>query len=558
MPGRHLILHTRRSLVAVLLVAIVLQFWSAAGPVSPAHADDSDDDQQVSCPTDPRSFPFGDVPETATHRTAIACLAEEGILLGVARHAYGPGRAVTRAQMATFLARMLLAAGDELPTGTSRDFRDLGGSPHARNIEALTAIGIVRGTSPGIFSPHASVTRAQMATFISQLLDELGIDLTGTGPAFVDVSPRSTHADAIAELAGEQIVVGRTRERFDPSGDVTREQMASFLLRARRVARGEAALDAPAPASRDTTSDDPRTRGVAHGVELRLADVGVVSKQQLTASGPVTTSHDGQVIEGRDIQVSGRDRYAVVVAHDDVVVRNNRIRFPDGGQGIRVEDDADRVLIEHNQLDAVYLSDVAKGHLSTNNNVGQRGMSIHGVDATVRRNHLVFVRSGIQLRGDGAVVTENFVEELANADEHSPDQKPLHGTGVSMPGDIRDVVVARNRVPSGSSGGIIIYAQGGPVQNVTVRDNLLVGTGEGFAIRGGRTHLSQDHYDDNHDIRIDNNRFSGTFGFPRTLGDGTNAAVDLSLAGNSFERNRWVGSNSDLPARCGTTRDSCD
>ncbi|MDE0170414.1 MAG: S-layer homology domain-containing protein [bacterium] len=78
---------------------------------------------------------------------------------------YCPDRPVTRAQMASFLARAF-----ELPGGTPGRFSDTAGSPHAKNIDKLAEAGITAGCGQGRYCPDRAVTRAQMATFLARAL----------------------------------------------------------------------------------------------------------------------------------------------------------------------------------------------------------------------------------------------------------------------------------------------------------------------------------------------------------------------------------------------------
>ena len=71
--------------------------------------------------------------------------------------------------MATFLARAWMAAGRECPGDTGLPFDDVpAGSTHAAGIGCMSALGIARGAVDGTFSPSATVTRAQMATFLAR------------------------------------------------------------------------------------------------------------------------------------------------------------------------------------------------------------------------------------------------------------------------------------------------------------------------------------------------------------------------------------------------------
>ncbi len=78
---------------------------------------------------------------------------------------YCPERPVTREEMASFLARAF-----ELPGGTPGRFSDTEGSPHAADIDRLAAAGITAGCDQGRYCPDRLVTRAEMATFLARAL----------------------------------------------------------------------------------------------------------------------------------------------------------------------------------------------------------------------------------------------------------------------------------------------------------------------------------------------------------------------------------------------------
>ena len=58
----------------------------------------------------------------------------------------------------------------DLPGGTSGRFSDTGGSLHAENIDKLAEAGITAGCGQGPYCPDRHVTRAQMATFLARAL----------------------------------------------------------------------------------------------------------------------------------------------------------------------------------------------------------------------------------------------------------------------------------------------------------------------------------------------------------------------------------------------------
>ena len=115
---------------------------------------------------------FGD-DNGSVHERAINQLAALGVVTGVRPGVYAPGDLVTRAQMATFLVRAhdLVAGADLVNTGNR--FVDDDGTVHEASINKVAAAGIAGGTQFGYFSPLAGVTRAQLASFLARTLDLL-------------------------------------------------------------------------------------------------------------------------------------------------------------------------------------------------------------------------------------------------------------------------------------------------------------------------------------------------------------------------------------------------
>jgi hypothetical protein len=118
-------------------------------------------------PDAPDAFP--DVSDL--HRFAVNQLADLGIVQGRADGTFGGSREVTRAQVATFVVQAIEEVTDsELPRDAG--FADVDGI-HAPNVEKLASIGVVTGTGPDTYEPRASLTRAQMASILARSLDHL-------------------------------------------------------------------------------------------------------------------------------------------------------------------------------------------------------------------------------------------------------------------------------------------------------------------------------------------------------------------------------------------------
>jgi hypothetical protein len=145
---------------------------------------------------------------------------------------------------------VLLASGPiegrwlALDARTLRDtsvFDDVDASMFRTDIIWLTEQGITRGCRPWSFCPDAPVTREQMASF---LVRALRLPATSRD-AFAD-DDASAHESDINRLAAAGLTGGCAADRFCPRSGVTREQMASFLVRALRLP----------PTSLDAFADD--------------------------------------------------------------------------------------------------------------------------------------------------------------------------------------------------------------------------------------------------------------------------------------------------------------
>jgi hypothetical protein len=115
----------------------------------------------------------------------------------------------------------------KLPHTSTDFFTDDNGSPHQGDINRLAASGITGGCAPGRFCPRDTVTREQMASFLVR-----GLKLPWTGTDYFTDDNGSPHEGDINRLAASGITGGCAPGRFCPGSVITREQMAAFLHRA--------------------------------------------------------------------------------------------------------------------------------------------------------------------------------------------------------------------------------------------------------------------------------------------------------------------------------------
>ena len=195
-----------------------------------------------------------------SHYSNINCIAHYGITTGrEGGTQYAPHANVTRSQMALFLSRMAVKADIDLDDDTGAGFTDLDGigADRVDAINRLVNAGIMTGSGNNTFSPLASVTRAEMALWLVNFMvgttssddflnvkrnpndGRYSIEDTGTGETIGGGSyfgdSRATqpgHVDSAISAAFELgITTGYSDSTFKPSRTVSRQEMASFIVR---------------------------------------------------------------------------------------------------------------------------------------------------------------------------------------------------------------------------------------------------------------------------------------------------------------------------------------
>ena len=114
------------------------------------------------------------------------------------------------------------------PPGASGTFDDDDGSIFEEDIEWLAAQGVTDGCGVRLFCPSDPVTRGQMAAFIHRALPDLSEIRAAID--FVDDDTSIFEAD-IEWLYSRGITDGSSPTTYSPGANVTRGQMAAFLVR---------------------------------------------------------------------------------------------------------------------------------------------------------------------------------------------------------------------------------------------------------------------------------------------------------------------------------------
>ena len=134
---------------------------------------------------------------------------------------------------------------------------------------------IVEGSTLTTFAPDKSVTRGEFAMFIAK-----GLGLNGDKQAaskFKDVNTSTTLAAYIGAASNAGIVQGMTDGTFKPNRTVTREEMASMMIRAAGAAGTQISLTQNAATTLKKFKDNSKIGTWAQSDTAKAVQIGVIN-----------------------------------------------------------------------------------------------------------------------------------------------------------------------------------------------------------------------------------------------------------------------------------------
>jgi hypothetical protein len=113
---------------------------------------------------------FSDVPEDHWAYGYVEYAAQEQVVRGFSDGLYRPGLELDRGQMAVYIARSLAGSDDAVPNPTGpQSFEDVPDTFWScRHVEYCVSQGVVAGYGDGLYHPELTVTRDQMAVYVSR------------------------------------------------------------------------------------------------------------------------------------------------------------------------------------------------------------------------------------------------------------------------------------------------------------------------------------------------------------------------------------------------------
>ena len=259
---------------------------------------------------------FSDVPAGHDFEGAVNCIAYYDITKGTGDGStFSPGDNVSRWQMALFLSRAADAAGAPLGMAADQGFADIGDAPDEAQdaINDLADAGIMSGASGTDFDPHGDVTRADMAGFLVRLLAR-------TAPGVVQVS------------AGGSVTYGSNKQALS-SADLDHFADARSL-----------------PRSADNLISAAYELGITKGTGdgSTFSPSGTVDRGQMAAFITRTLNHTNLRPEGISAQKVGSSTVRVAVRDADLKpvlnawVDGFSVSAARAGDAFNTNDDGDR------------------------------------------------------------------------------------------------------------------------------------------------------------------------------------------------------------------------
>lgn len=188
---------------------------------------ETDTPTQTEKPQETPMMSFVDVVKGQYYYDAVMWAANEGITGGTSANTFSPNSNCSRAQVVTFLHRMIASPEPALIT---LPFTDVSSSDYFyKPVKWAFGSEITGGTSATTLSPDSNCSRAQVVTFLWRTTGQP--EPTGKNNPFTDVKADSYYYDAVLWAVENGITGGTSANTFSPDDSCTRAQVVTFLYR---------------------------------------------------------------------------------------------------------------------------------------------------------------------------------------------------------------------------------------------------------------------------------------------------------------------------------------
>ncbi|POZ54941.1 Trifunctional nucleotide phosphoesterase protein YfkN [Lysinibacillus sphaericus] len=171
------------------------------------------------------TIPFTDIAKGSETEGYVRDLYYRDLTQGTSATTYSPNANLTRAQAASFIARVL-----KLEAKGATTFSDITSleAETQKEITALAEAGIVQGQN-GKFNPTAKVTRSQLALMFARAYNLQHDAKTGLTADFSDISKYNKETQNAIALMQDLKIASGSNGKFMPSNNATRAHMAKML-----------------------------------------------------------------------------------------------------------------------------------------------------------------------------------------------------------------------------------------------------------------------------------------------------------------------------------------
>ncbi|WP_155591330.1 S-layer homology domain-containing protein [Lysinibacillus cavernae] len=244
--------------------------------------------------------PFSDVSEDYAHFNSISILHAADIINGFPDGTFKPSQDVTRGQAVKMIADAFHLTTTDTATVENPNFKDVdSSSPYYKAIITLVNLDVVQGYEDDTFRPNESITRGQMAVMVAQAT---GLTADGKSP-FTDVPQNSPFADAVTALYEAGIAKGVSATEFGVEKNVTRGQLATFIVNALDLAEEAQPTTEEKeeqPKEEQVTEEKPATTKDSAFLEEVFAKTLAKQKELKSMKATMTMTQSVEVNDGQE------------------------------------------------------------------------------------------------------------------------------------------------------------------------------------------------------------------------------------------------------------------
>lgn len=178
-----------------------------------------------------RNFGKKEIDQTYWAYEYIEFVKEKEIMIGETLETFSAENSLTRAQLATIISRII--EKEEILIEETKasivEFSDISNHWAKDDIEKLQKLQIFVGYGNNEFRPDNKVSRAEVATIVSRLLENFDISTSVGKMKFKDVSEKYWAYRFITKLTEYEILNGYEDGNFYPENTITRGEMAKIV-----------------------------------------------------------------------------------------------------------------------------------------------------------------------------------------------------------------------------------------------------------------------------------------------------------------------------------------